>query len=266
MTIVHDVDEDDDRMVCRETGTTRIGWHVDAAANVQKMSSNCPPTGRRSIWAPPRRVFDNWIVKSRRTLPSQERAVGTFEHTRADVPVSLVGPSQPCHPFLILIGQSHSVCQELTPDASLASSGYWTESHDIFTILVTFSQNWVTFSEEHLPIIFLQKFKIAYMIFYISSIALSLLFLNSTHSQNKNTETFVTEFQLNGSPGVSSCSQTEGELPETSRIVINKFWLIVVWWQCYIEGVIDWMEGTMNKTLSTQHSSSKICVSKWIFN
>ena len=25
MTIVHDVDEDDDRMVCRETGTTRIG-------------------------------------------------------------------------------------------------------------------------------------------------------------------------------------------------------------------------------------------------
>ena len=86
---------------------------------------------------------------------------------------------------------------------------------------MTFSQNWVTFSEEHLPIIFLQKFKIAYMIFYISSIALSLLFLNSTHSQNKNTETFVTEFQLNGSPGVSSCSQTEGELPETSRIVIK---------------------------------------------
>ena len=158
--------------------TTRIGWHVGATANVQKMSSNCPATGRRSIWVPPRRVFDNWIVKSRRTLPSQERAVGTFEHTRADVPVSLVGPSLPCHPFLILIGQSHSVCQELTPDASLASSGYWTESHDIFTILVTFSQNWVTFSEEHWP-------EIWDCLWYFTSAQLHLVFYFSTALTHK---------------------------------------------------------------------------------
>ena len=82
-----------------------------------QLSSN--DTGSWRAESPVGRVFDNWTVKSLRrdVRGSQERAVGTCEHTRADVLVPPHSDLLLLAPFLILMGQSPSVCQELTPDA-----------------------------------------------------------------------------------------------------------------------------------------------------